>query len=220
MGALMPLLWTLSLTALLFAVLAPLLSPRTPAARRNRRWHSRAKAIADIGFTDGAGRTGAALSAYVGLRGDPVPPDLRRSGPSRRESPTTRPSVLLIAIDSLRADRLDGSERSRRLLPALSGLAGRSVAFDSARVTVPRTFPLAGHAADWALSSQPRHSHDVPDAGAARQGAKALPACCARPAIARRCCPTSAARSFPASIWATSTARCRPSTRTIVLQRA
>lgn len=142
-GRAMPILWTLSLTALLFAILAPLLSPRgrrlldaIADGIRGRRRSRTSVLLTALGVL------GLLFSAYVGLRGDPVPPRSASSmGPLPSGKSATRPSVLLIAIDSLRADRLDGSERSRRLLPALSGLAGRSVAFDSARVTVPRTFP-------------------------------------------------------------------------------
>ncbi len=54
-------------------------------------------------------------------------------------APAKRPSVLLIAVDSLRADRL--GPNARAITPTLHSLAARSVAFDAAYVTVPRTFP-------------------------------------------------------------------------------
>jgi arylsulfatase A-like enzyme len=50
-----------------------------------------------------------------------------------------RPNVLLIAVDSLRADRVFGAGAAR--FPTLRGLAERGVRFREAHVTVPRTFP-------------------------------------------------------------------------------
>ncbi len=54
-------------------------------------------------------------------------------------SPNTHPNVLLIAVDSLRADRVFGP--SVRRFPTLRALAARSVRFRQDHVTVPRTFP-------------------------------------------------------------------------------
>lgn len=48
----------------------------------------------------------------------------------------SRPSVLVLAADSLRADRL-----APRTMPRLSALADRGTRFDRAYVTVARTFP-------------------------------------------------------------------------------
>jgi len=55
-----------------------------------------------------------------------------------RESlgPTTRPNIVLITIDTLRADRL-----RRGFTPAIDGLADAGVRFDNARTTVPLTLP-------------------------------------------------------------------------------
>ena len=51
---------------------------------------------------------------------------------------TSRPNVLLVAVDSLRADRVfSGGGR----FPTLDALAARSVRFREAHVTVARTFP-------------------------------------------------------------------------------
>ena len=50
-----------------------------------------------------------------------------------------KPHVFLIAVDSLRADRVFG-ERAARDFPTLASLAQRSVRFREAFVTVPRTF--------------------------------------------------------------------------------
>jgi arylsulfatase A-like enzyme len=51
-----------------------------------------------------------------------------------------QPNVLLLAVDSLRADRVFGPDATRRF-PALAKLASRGVRFREAHVTVPRTFP-------------------------------------------------------------------------------
>jgi arylsulfatase A-like enzyme len=55
-------------------------------------------------------------------------------------APKRRPNILLIAVDSLRADRVFGAEGAARF-PTLAGLAARGVRFREAHVTVPRTFP-------------------------------------------------------------------------------
>jgi arylsulfatase A-like enzyme len=49
------------------------------------------------------------------------------------------PNVLLIAVDSLRADRVFGPDARR--FPAIQALAAQSARFRGAHVTVPRTFP-------------------------------------------------------------------------------
>jgi arylsulfatase A-like enzyme len=54
-------------------------------------------------------------------------------------APNAHPNVLLIAVDSLRADRVFGP--SVRRFPTLRALAARSVRFRQDHVTVPRTFP-------------------------------------------------------------------------------
>jgi arylsulfatase A-like enzyme len=62
---------------------------------------------------------------------------------ARRNHPThaaPRPNILLLAVDSLRADRVFSPDAARRF-PALSSLAARGVRFREAHVTVPRTFP-------------------------------------------------------------------------------
>src|SRR5262249_55001683 len=51
-----------------------------------------------------------------------------------------RPNVLLLAVDSLRADRVFSPDAARRF-PTLTALAARGVRFREAHVTVPRTFP-------------------------------------------------------------------------------
>ncbi|MEO6238037.1 MAG: sulfatase-like hydrolase/transferase [Vicinamibacterales bacterium] len=51
-------------------------------------------------------------------------------------APAVKPNVLLITIDTLRADRV-----GRGLTPAIDALAARGVRFTSARATVPLTLP-------------------------------------------------------------------------------
>ena len=51
-------------------------------------------------------------------------------------APIQKPSVLLITIDTLRADRV-----GRGLTPAIDGLAARGVRFTAARSTAPLTLP-------------------------------------------------------------------------------
>ena len=60
----------------------------------------------------------------------------------------TRPNVLILAADSLRADRLDP-----RIAPNLSALAHRGTRFDRTYVSLPRTFP------SWVTWLTGRHPH-------------------------------------------------------------
>ena len=50
--------------------------------------------------------------------------------------PTSRPNIVLITIDTLRADRI-----GRGFTPAIDALAGAGVRFDNARSAVPLTLP-------------------------------------------------------------------------------
>ena len=63
-------------------------------------------------------------------------------------SPDVRPNVLILAADSLRADRLDD-----RTAPHLTALAARGARFDRAYVSLPRTFP------SWVTLLTGRHPH-------------------------------------------------------------
>ncbi|MGZ3440981.1 MAG: sulfatase-like hydrolase/transferase, partial [Polyangia bacterium] len=51
-----------------------------------------------------------------------------------------RPNILVLAVDSLRADHVFSPDAARRF-PTLTSLASRGVRFREAHVTVPRTFP-------------------------------------------------------------------------------
>ena len=93
--------------------------------------------------------------ADAGRRGDssvPEPNWLRtkpsRSPPAAPPSAARRPNVLILAADSLRADRLDA-----RVAPTLAKLAARGTSFDHAYVSIPRTFP------SWVTILTGRHAH-------------------------------------------------------------
>lgn len=51
------------------------------------------------------------------------------------------PNVLLVVLDTLRADRLSDSSSARQTTPNLAALAQRGVLFQEARSTAPWTFP-------------------------------------------------------------------------------
>jgi arylsulfatase A-like enzyme/Flp pilus assembly protein TadD len=54
----------------------------------------------------------------------------------RQQTPAARPNIVLITIDTLRADRI-----GRGFTPAIDALAGRGRRFTTARTTVPLTLP-------------------------------------------------------------------------------
>jgi arylsulfatase A-like enzyme/Tfp pilus assembly protein PilF len=57
---------------------------------------------------------------------------------TRARTPVTPPSLLLVTLDTLRADRVGGG---RGLTPALDALAARGVSFEEAVASVPLTLP-------------------------------------------------------------------------------
>jgi arylsulfatase A-like enzyme len=73
---------------------------------------------------------------------------LARLPAARAASPDARPNILVLAADSLRADRLDP-----RTAPHLTALADRGTRFDRAYVSIPRTFP------SWVTLLTGRHAH-------------------------------------------------------------
>lgn len=109
----------------LFSILAPIFTPR---GRRFFAELSLGRLVIGLGVA--CGLLGMLLYAFAAGRSVPSPVAAIKS---------KRPSVLLIAVDSLRADRVGGA--AAKITPTLSSLAERSVAFDGAHVTVPRTFP-------------------------------------------------------------------------------
>lgn len=70
------------------------------------------------------------------------------SAPKRSPKAGARPNVLVLAADSLRADRLEP-----RTAPRLSALADASVTFERAYVSLPRTF------SSWVTILTGRHAH-------------------------------------------------------------
>jgi arylsulfatase A-like enzyme len=70
------------------------------------------------------------------------------SAQARANADESRPNVLILAADSLRADRLDA-----KIAPNLSALADRGTRFDRAYVSLPRTFP------SWVTWLTGRHPH-------------------------------------------------------------
>jgi arylsulfatase A-like enzyme len=78
----------------------------------------------------------------------PPPPASRPEPAWAAANGDARPNVLVIAADSLRADRLDS-----RTAPHLAALAARGTRFDRAYVSLPRTFP------SWVTLLTGRHPH-------------------------------------------------------------
>jgi arylsulfatase A-like enzyme len=70
------------------------------------------------------------------------------SAAARAQNREARPNILVLAADSLRADRLDP-----RTAPHLSALADRGTRFDRAYVSLARTFP------SWVTILTGRHPH-------------------------------------------------------------
>jgi hypothetical protein len=70
------------------------------------------------------------------------------SARTARAATQSRPNVIILAADSLRADRLTTS-----VAPHLSALALRGTRFESAYVSLPRTFP------SWVTILTGRHAH-------------------------------------------------------------
>ncbi len=68
--------------------------------------------------------------------------------PGGATSPKARPNILILAADSLRADRLDA-----RTMPRLTSLAASGARFDRTYVSLPRTFP------SWVTLLTGRHPH-------------------------------------------------------------
>src|SRR5262249_32722158 len=74
---------------------------------------------------------------------------------------SARPNVLLVTIDTLRADHLGCYGHTAALTPTLDGLASRGVRFETAASPVP----LAGPPPPPTLTARPPPGHGVPDTG-------------------------------------------------------
>ncbi|MSP62951.1 MAG: hypothetical protein EXR72_21975 [Myxococcales bacterium] len=115
-------------------------------------------------------RHAAALALASVILALPFAPSCRSARATVAGDP---PSILLIAVDSLRADRVGPGHE--KVAPRLAELASRSVRFESAYVTIPRTFP------SWAtlLSGRWPHHHRLrhmfPDAALRRKASPLLP---------------------------------------------
>jgi arylsulfatase A-like enzyme len=107
------------------------------------RWREWPGRLARLGqrFVPATVLGGASLALALLLSGIPA---------ARAERPAddAHPSVLVLAADSLRADRLDP-----RTAPHLSALADQGTRFDRAYVSLPRTFP------SWVTLLTGRHPH-------------------------------------------------------------
>lgn len=135
-GAGLVLIQTIALVVALFLLLAPLLSARGREALTDW-WATRRRAL-----LGGLFLLALVVAGGVYFVRQPATPPGRlppREAPPASAGAPKPPSVLVIAVDSLRADRV-GPE-ARRVAPAIADLAARGVRFTSAHVTVPRTFP-------------------------------------------------------------------------------
>jgi arylsulfatase A-like enzyme len=75
-------------------------------------------------------------------------PEPASSAPAPAPASTRRPNILILAADSLRADRLEP-----RTMPRLTSLAAAGARFDRTYVSLPRTFP------SWVTLLTGRHPH-------------------------------------------------------------
>jgi arylsulfatase A-like enzyme len=136
--------------ALIFVGPAPLVSAarRLVAAWRTSAEPELKRLLARLGAGAGAVIAFGAASS-IGSTGDASPSSPPPPAPSALPpSSVRRPNILLLAADSLRADRLDA-----RVAPNLAALAERGTRFDRAYVSIPRTFP------SWVTILTGRHAH-------------------------------------------------------------
>jgi arylsulfatase A-like enzyme/Flp pilus assembly protein TadD len=99
---------------------------------------------------------GRFLAAAAGLSALAI---VAASSLRRSPRPAVRPSVLLVTLDTLRADRLGAYGSRDRLTPTLDALAAAGTVFDEALASVPLTLP--SHATILTGLEPPRHGvHD------------------------------------------------------------
>ena len=101
-------------------------------ARRLDRWRARWLTLGRAHARGALGASRSTLALVVGVVGLAAHHGRARSG--------KRPNMLVLAVDSLRADRVFAPDAARRF-PTLAALARAGVRFREAHVTVPRTFP-------------------------------------------------------------------------------
>lgn len=123
---------------------APRVTSRSPAASRS----SGASRSPGASTLVAAAIVAAGIAALVVTdRGTLVRPPLRTTAPPAARD--DRPDIVLVVVDSLRADRLDP-----RVMPNLARLAARGTTFDHAFVTLPQVLP------SWATLLTGREPHD------------------------------------------------------------
>ncbi len=81
------------------------------------------------------------LRALGYVTGDPGPSDSAESPPEPSPAPPGAPSILLITIDTLRADRLGVYGHRLDTSPNIDALAARGARFTNAMVQWPKTWP-------------------------------------------------------------------------------
>lgn len=123
----------------LLAVAATLAFFGRPVAQAVRKRRTAALAVAGV----------AATAVVLAVLAPRLPDGL---GSREAHAAGARPNVLVIAADSLRADRLEP-----RVAPELSRLASKGTVFERAYVSLPRTFP------SWVsiLSGKDPHHHGI-----------------------------------------------------------
>jgi arylsulfatase A-like enzyme len=131
------------------------------ATARGRKWLAGAISLRRVAMV---ATPVIAIAAILAIRARPSPAPVAADAP---------PNVLLIAVDSLRADRVGPGHEA--VAPHLAALAQKSVRFEHAQITVPRTFP------SWVtlLSGRWPHHHGIrhmfPDADERRRTWPLLP---------------------------------------------
>jgi arylsulfatase A-like enzyme/Flp pilus assembly protein TadD len=112
-------------------------------------------------------RSGRKLALGLGLLGLAAAAALQIGGGGRPAERRARPSVVLVTLDTLRADRLGAWGGPRGLTPNLDAFAARGAVFEEAVASAPLTLP--SHATILTGLEPPRHGvHD--------NGSYALPA--------------------------------------------
>ena len=129
------------------ATIAFVLGPprRWPELPRRALGSYRALTSRSHGFASGIAALSAATLLALVFR-EPV--HVARADAVTTGAAASQPNVIVLAADSLRADRVRPS-----VAPTLSALADKSVRFDRAYVSLPRTFP------SWVSILTGRHPH-------------------------------------------------------------